>query len=168
MFEKWQEILLGSEDEQNSTQSLEHNAHAWSVLFCLQRSLFCLQHSLFCCSDHFFVCSDHFFVCRVHFFVWSNHFFVCSIFFFQRSSFYLQHVFYLQRSLFFLCSDCFFFAAFLFLCSESLVGHRTIPMIWPSKLFNEPHLNTPELIYPRSELWKLTISQFFPLGLSHV
>ena len=91
-------------------------------------------------------------------------FLFAAFFFFQRSSFCLPACFSFATFTFFLCSDCFFFAAFLFLCSESLVGHRTIPMIWPSKLFNEPHLNTPELIYPRSELWKLTISQFFLLG----
>ena len=121
----------------------------------------------FVCSVHFFVCSDHFFVCSVHFLVCSDHFFVCSIFF-STFIFLFAACFLFATFTFFLCSDCFFFAAFLFLCSESLVGHRTIPMIWPSKLSNEPHLNTPELIYPRSELWKLTISQFFPLGLSHV
>ena len=104
MFEKWKEILLGSEDEQNSTQSLEHNAHAWSVLFCLQRSLFCLQRSLFClqrslsclqrslfCLQHFFfnvhlfVCSM-FFICNVHFFSLQRLFFLCSV------SFSLQRV----------------------------------------------------------------------------
>ena len=130
----------------------------------------------------FFVCSVHFFVCSIHFFCLQRSLFCLqrSLFCLKRSLFCLQHFFVstfiflfaacfsFAMFTFFLCSDCFFFAAFLFLCNESLVGHRTIPMIWPSKLFNEPHLNTPELIYPRSELWKLTISQFFPLGLSHV
>ena len=161
MFEKWKEILLGSEDEQNSTQSLEHNAHAWSVLFCLQRSLFCLQHSLFClqrslfCLQRSLFCLKRSLFCLQHFFVSTFIFLFAACFSFAMFTF-------------FLCSDCFFFAAFLFLCNDFLVGHRTIPMIWPSKLFNESHLNTPELIYPRSELWKLTISQFFSRGLSHV
>ena len=94
--------------------------------------------------------------------------FLFAAFFFQRSSFCLQHVFYLQCSLFFFAAIVFSLQRFFFSAASPLWAIVPIPMIWPSKLFNEPHLNTPELIYPRSELWKLTISQFFPRGLSQV
>ena len=102
MFEKWKEILLGSEDEQNSTQSLEHNAHAWSVLFCLQRSLFCLQRSLFCLQR--------------------------SLSCLQRSLFCLQHVFYLKRSLFFFAEIVFSLQSFFFFAASPLWA--IVPFRW--------------------------------------
>ena len=78
----------------STANAVDSCAHR-APIFCLQRSIFCLQRSLS------FICSDHFFVFSI---------------FFQRSSF--------VWSMFFICSDCFLFAAFLFLSSESLVGHR--------------------------------------------
>ena len=130
MFEKWKEILLGSEDEQNSTQSLEHNAHAWSVLFCLQRSLFCLQRSLFClqrslfCLQRSLFCLKRSLFCLQHFFFFNVHLFVC------------RHVFHLQRSLFFFAAIVFSLQRFFFSAASPLWA--IVPFRW----FGPPNCST--------------------------
>ena len=67
------EILAGSEDQQNSTQSLRHNVHTWWVLFV--------------CSIHFLFAIFAFFIYSVHFA--ALNFFLCSVFFLFAANYFL-------------------------------------------------------------------------------
>ena len=101
MFKKrgGREILAGSEDQQNSTQSLRHNVHTWWVLF---------------------VCSIHFLFAMFAFFIYSVHFFICSIQFFS-----LQRFLVIRSDRLLFAAITFLFAAifFYFKCSLFFFNH---------------------------------------------
>lgn len=85
------EILAGSEDQQNSTQSLRHNVHTWWVLV---------------------VCSIHFLFAMFAFFIYSVHFFICSIQFFS-----LQRFLFIRSDRLLFAAITFLFAAIFFILS---------------------------------------------------
>ena len=91
MFGKGREILVGSEGQQNSTQSLRRNVRTWCVLF---------------------VCSIHFLFAMFAFFIYGVHFFICSSQFFS-----LQRFLFIRSDRLLFAAITFLFAAFFFILS---------------------------------------------------
>ena len=86
MFGKGREILVGSEGQQNSTQSLRRNVRTWCVLF---------------------VCSIHFLFAMFAFFIYGVHFIICSSQFFS-----LQRFLFIRSDRLLFAAITFLFAAF--------------------------------------------------------